>query len=123
MFRHNQVPPDDDPPDLVKLCLDATIGISYNGVSGPHRLQQQTELLSAGPFFVAARVRQFTVSTQPQNTPFDPMDLTVPVALQNDDQKEDEWDSRNDECIVEITQVFLRYDGSLMGAVFIASPS
>lgn len=31
MLRVNHPPVDDDPPDLVKVCLDATIGISYNG--------------------------------------------------------------------------------------------
>ncbi|KXN86898.1 hypothetical protein AN958_09493 [Leucoagaricus sp. SymC.cos] len=98
MFRHTQgPPPDDDPPDLMRVCLDATIGISY----------------TAELFFIAARVRQYTMSV-PQNTPFDPMDLTVPVAINNDDHKPDEWDSRNDECVVEINQVFLRYDGTHM---------
>ncbi|KAF5358405.1 hypothetical protein D9756_001502 [Leucocoprinus leucothites] len=103
MFRHGQTPFEDDPPDLVKVCLDATIGISYNA---EHSL------------FVAARVRQYTVPGTPQSAPFDPMDLTVPVSAQNDNQKQEEWDSRNDECIVEMNQVLLRFDGVSM-AIFV----
>lgn len=81
-----------------------------------------TDSLSAEyPIFIAARLRQFTVTTT-QNTPFDPMDLTVPVNTQKDDQNQDEWDSRNEECIVEINQVLLRYDGVVMGT-FIPSGS
>jgi hypothetical protein len=66
------------------------------------------------PIFIAARLRRFTASTSRSN-PFDPMDLAVPVATQSDDQKVHEWDSRNDECVVEISQVFLRFDGATMG--------
>jgi len=65
------------------------------------------------PFFVAARVRQSTVSQATYNTPFDTMDLTVSV-----DPKKDEWDSRNDDCIIEITQVYLRPDISSMSEFF-----
>ncbi len=66
------------------------------------------------PIFIAARLHQFT-GLAAQNTPFDPMDLTVPTNTRNDDQKQDEWDSRNDECVVEINQVHLRYDGAVIG--------
>ncbi|KAF9454558.1 hypothetical protein P691DRAFT_770453 [Macrolepiota fuliginosa MF-IS2] len=102
MLRVNQASVDDDPAELVKVCLDATICIGYN---------------VDFPIFIAARVRQHTVTTA-QNTPFDPMDLTVPVNTGKDDQKQDGWDSRNDECIVELNQVFLRYDGVVM-AIFV----
>lgn len=115
MFRHNQPPPEDDPPDLVRSCLDATIGISYNGLRTHQKYEQWTDQIFAAdyPFFVAARVRQSTISHAAQNTPFDPMDLTVSA-----DYKQDEWDSRNDDCIVEITQVYLRPDISSMSEFF-----
>jgi len=41
------------------------------------------------------------------------MDLTVSV-----DPKKEEWDSRNDDCIIEITQVYLRPDISSMSEFF-----
>lgn len=44
MLRTNQVPPDDDPPDLVRLCLDATVGVSYNGMIPFHWPQKSPEL-------------------------------------------------------------------------------
>lgn len=117
MFRHDQPPVDDDPPDLVKICLEATIGMTYHRMLFfRFTLSSRIDTLSAtDPIFIAARLRHFTVSTT-QNTPFDPMDLTVPVTTQSDNQKQNEWDSRNDECTVEISQVFLRFDGSTMGA-------
>ncbi|KAF7778667.1 hypothetical protein Agabi119p4_3012 [Agaricus bisporus var. burnettii] len=101
MFRCNQVPVEDEPPDLVKVCLEAAITMTYQPMD---------------PIFIAARVRRSTASPTRSN-PFDPMDLTVPVVSQGDDQKAHEWDSRNDECIVEISQVFLRFDGATM-AIF-----
>jgi len=115
MFRHNQPPSEDDPPGLVRSCLDATIGISYNGSRTHQQYEQRTDSIFAAdyPFFVAARVRQSTVSQAAHDTPFDSMDLTVSV-----DPKKDEWDSRNDDCIIEITQVYLRPDISSMSEFF-----
>jgi hypothetical protein len=66
------------------------------------------------PIFIAARVRRFTASPS-RSSHFDTMDLTVPVVTQSDGQEVHQWDSRNDECMVEISQVFLRFDGTVMG--------
>lgn len=117
VLRGHQQTIDEEPPDLMKFCTQATIGISYNGISTtqPLRSMFSTEIFPADyPIFIATRLHQFTGSAA-QSTPFDPMDLTVPVNTQNDEQKQDEWDSRNDECVVEINQVHLRYDGAVIG--------
>lgn len=117
-----------DNSNNTRRCIDAAIGIGYNGkiitMLSPFCLN--THIISAETsVFIATHSSRVPPPTrQATSMPsFNSMDLSVPVDLTGmnpPDQKVIEWDNWGEERTIELFEVTLRFDGSSMGIILLS---
>jgi len=110
-----------------RQCIDAAVGLGYNGKALHRRLKFLCLHILDSTIFIATRSRRvpappITTVTNIPATPFNSMDLSVPVDLSHamtTEQRTLDWETWGEERSVDIYEAHLKFDGMNMGKVVV----